>query len=185
MDSIPKVIDGYVEKITAMFEGKIDFEGQRKADKLNNWILSLTTVVALIAGYVLQSMLLTFGIYGAGFLTALLVVVPPWPCYNKHPVSWLPSLKKQGKNRKFREILHSEYVTGKPLCHINNAIEFTAVHRANSPEKHHSGLTRLGLKKQLGKCQNRIDDPKNLHSTLDQALGKTRDVEKPVETTIN
>jgi hypothetical protein len=37
----------------------------------------------------------------------------------------------------------------------------------------------------LGKCQNRIDDPKNLHSTLDQALGKTRDVEKPVETTIN
>jgi hypothetical protein len=44
MDSIPKVIDGYVEKITSMFEGKIDFEGQRKADKLNNWILSLTTV---------------------------------------------------------------------------------------------------------------------------------------------
>ena len=97
MDALSKAIDGYVDQLKATFEGKIDFEGQRKADQLNNLILSLTTVIALVAGYALQSMLLTFGIYGAGFLTALLVVVPPWPCYNKNPVNWLPSSKKQGK----------------------------------------------------------------------------------------
>jgi hypothetical protein len=44
MDALSKVIDGYVDQLKATFEGKIDFEGQRKADQLNNLILSLTTV---------------------------------------------------------------------------------------------------------------------------------------------
>lgn len=100
MDALTKIIDDYVDKLKAKFEGKIDFEGQKRADRFNSYILISSTVIALIAGYVLQSMILTFGIYGAGVLASCLVVVPPWPMYNQHPVTWLPSLKQQGKVKK-------------------------------------------------------------------------------------
>ncbi|MBW0477978.1 hypothetical protein O181_017693 [Austropuccinia psidii MF-1] len=97
MDELSKIIDGYVDRLKASLEGKIDFEGQRKVERLNQIILSVTAALAFVVGYLAQSMLLTYGVFGAGFLTALLVIVPPWPVYNRHPVAWLPSLKATGK----------------------------------------------------------------------------------------
>ncbi|KAG0140165.1 hypothetical protein CROQUDRAFT_665564, partial [Cronartium quercuum f. sp. fusiforme G11] len=86
-------IDGWVDALKAKLEGKIDFEGQRAAEKYNQIILSIGTFIAFVVGYILQSMVATFSIYAAGLVIALVVVVPPWPCYNKHPVAWLPKLK--------------------------------------------------------------------------------------------
>ncbi|KAH9824689.1 microsomal signal peptidase 12 kDa subunit-domain-containing protein [Melampsora americana] len=90
MDSLSKKIDEYVDKIKAQFEGKIDLEGQRLAEKWNQIIILSSAIIAFLVGYFSQSMMLTFGIYGVGVFISLLVVVPPWPCYNKNPIKWLP-----------------------------------------------------------------------------------------------
>ena len=49
--------------------------------------------VALVGGYLQRDIYLTLWIgLGGAFLT-MLVVVPPWPAYNKNPQLWLPSGK--------------------------------------------------------------------------------------------
>ncbi|EGG04187.1 uncharacterized protein MELLADRAFT_108689 [Melampsora larici-populina 98AG31] len=90
MDSLTKTIDGYVDQLKSKLEGKIDFEGQRLAEKWNQIIILSFAVIAFGLGYIGQSMMITFGVYAVGVVIALLVVVPPWPCYNRNPVKWLP-----------------------------------------------------------------------------------------------
>ncbi|CAH7667580.1 microsomal signal peptidase 12 kDa subunit-domain-containing protein [Phakopsora pachyrhizi] len=100
MDSITKKIDCVVDSVKAKLEGTIDFEGQRKAEYWNQVILISTTIVSFVVGYILQSMQVTFAIYGVGLLVCLLVVVPPWPCYRKNPIQWLPSIKSKKVDKK-------------------------------------------------------------------------------------
>lgn len=46
-------------------------------------------VVAFIAGFVSRDVYLTLWVGLAGTLLMALVVIPPWPVYNKHPEKWL------------------------------------------------------------------------------------------------
>ncbi|KAK9721293.1 hypothetical protein K7432_003520 [Basidiobolus ranarum] len=77
-----------------MFEGRIDFSGQKLADQLYQSVLVISAVVAFIAGYLSQSHIIMLEVFGAGILLTLLLVVPPWPMYNKNPLNWLPAVKK-------------------------------------------------------------------------------------------
>lgn len=54
-------------------------------------LMRLIKVVALIAGYIQQDIFLTMWIALAGTLTAMFLVVPPWPVFNRHPQPWLGS----------------------------------------------------------------------------------------------
>ncbi|CAD6947044.1 unnamed protein product [Tilletia controversa] len=80
MDQIQKIIDG-----------KIDFQGQRLADRIAQETIALFTLVAVVAGYLTASLETTLLIYALGVVLALTASVPPWPMYNKYPVQWLPN----------------------------------------------------------------------------------------------
>ncbi|KAI9813754.1 MAG: hypothetical protein M1827_003544 [Pycnora praestabilis] len=83
--------DQMLEKIQEVFEGQIDFEGQRQADFLTTGLLATAGAIAFIVGYTLQNIYLSLYIGLGGTALTFLVVVPPWPYFNKTPVNWLPA----------------------------------------------------------------------------------------------
>lgn len=52
--------------------------------------LTSMQVVAFVVGCVLQNIHLTLYTGLVGTALTFLVVVPPWPFFNRHPVKWLP-----------------------------------------------------------------------------------------------
>lgn len=72
-----------------IIECTIDFDGQRLADQITYILLIVTGVASFIAGYALQSLETLLIIFAGGLALTLLVVVPPWPMYNKHPQPWI------------------------------------------------------------------------------------------------
>lgn len=48
-----------------------------------------TQALAFIIGFFLQDIKLALYIGLAGTALTFLVVVPPWPFFNRHPVAWL------------------------------------------------------------------------------------------------
>lgn len=49
-----------------------------------------TQLTSFNVGYIAQDIVLAVKIGLAGTLLTFLVVVPPWPFFNKNPVKWLP-----------------------------------------------------------------------------------------------
>jgi len=86
-------MEAVLDPIRDLVEGSIDFEGQRIAEIFSTVLLTLTSVIALVTGYMAQDIYLTLGIGLAGVVLTMLVVVPPWPAFNEHPEPWLPSGK--------------------------------------------------------------------------------------------
>ncbi|KAF2095150.1 microsomal signal peptidase 12 kDa subunit [Rhizodiscina lignyota] len=80
-----------LEKARDYFEGQIDFEGQRLAENLNVGILVAIGAISFLAGYITQDIALTLWIGLAGTALTFLVVVPPWPFFNRNAVQWLPA----------------------------------------------------------------------------------------------
>ncbi|KZP22934.1 microsomal signal peptidase [Athelia psychrophila] len=80
------------------FEGKIDFVGQKTVDDISRIALIVITVVSFIVGFALQSLSVTFAIFGGSSLVLILLLLPPWPMFNQHPVKWLPVIEtKKGQ----------------------------------------------------------------------------------------
>ncbi|KAJ9211555.1 hypothetical protein DTO166G4_6835 [Paecilomyces variotii] len=82
-------MDDILAPLQNALEGQIDFHGQRLAEILSTVLLILSGVVAFIAGFVSRDVYLTLWVGLAGTLLTALVVIPPWPVYNKHPEKWL------------------------------------------------------------------------------------------------
>ncbi|KAI8930307.1 microsomal signal peptidase 12 kDa subunit-domain-containing protein [Entophlyctis helioformis] len=77
--------------VTAILQsGKIDFQGQRLADRLGHSLLFITGVLGFIAAFLTQSLSTALYVDLAGLVVVLLLCVPPWPMYNSHPVEWQP-----------------------------------------------------------------------------------------------
>lgn len=61
---------------------------------VNTIAIQLLTVsaqaIAFIVGYVLQDIKLALYIALGGAAIVFVLVVPPWPFFNRHPVKWLP-----------------------------------------------------------------------------------------------
>ncbi|KAF2087550.1 SPC12-domain-containing protein [Saccharata proteae CBS 121410] len=85
--------DELLEKARDVFEGQIDFDGQRLAELLTTALLTTAGIVAFLTGYFTQDIALTLWIGLAGAVLTFVVVVPPWPFFNKNPVTWLPALQ--------------------------------------------------------------------------------------------
>ncbi|KAI0331532.1 microsomal signal peptidase subunit [Cubamyces sp. BRFM 1775] len=77
--------------IQKLLEGKIDFEGQKLVERIARDTLVAATLVSFIAGFALQSLRVTFGLFALFVVLLSIVVIPPWPMYNRHPVKWLPA----------------------------------------------------------------------------------------------
>jgi len=80
-----------MDALAQLFEGKIDFQGQKLADRISKAIAVVTTALAFLVGFFAQSIVLTCEIFAVGTLLIFLVVVPPWSFFNQHPVQWLPA----------------------------------------------------------------------------------------------
>ncbi|EFN59936.1 hypothetical protein CHLNCDRAFT_15382, partial [Chlorella variabilis] len=68
----------------------MDFAGQKLAETLAMFIVSLFSVIGFIYGYLQQDFRGMMSLFGGGVLLAFVVGVPDWPVYNKHPVKFLP-----------------------------------------------------------------------------------------------
>lgn len=71
-----------------IFEGKIDFIGQKRVDSISRIWLAASTVVSFVVGFALQSLRATMGAFALSTLLLFVMAVPPWPVYNRHPVEW-------------------------------------------------------------------------------------------------
>ncbi|KJE90350.1 hypothetical protein CAOG_008536 [Capsaspora owczarzaki ATCC 30864] len=71
----------------------IDYHGQKLAEDLFTWILSGSAVIAFAVGWMLQDFMMTLYLSAAAAAFCVLLVVPPWPFYRRHPVTFLPPLK--------------------------------------------------------------------------------------------
>ncbi|KAF2404343.1 microsomal signal peptidase 12 kDa subunit [Trichodelitschia bisporula] len=85
-----------LDKVRDAVEAQIDFDGQRLAELLYTVLLIASGVVAFIYGYATENVYNCLYAGLAGTALTFLVVVPPWPFFNKHPVTWLPSNKLSG-----------------------------------------------------------------------------------------
>ncbi|KAL4806004.1 microsomal signal peptidase 12 kDa subunit-domain-containing protein [Aspergillus unguis] len=82
-------MDDILAPIQDAFEGQIDFHGQKITEILSTALLIVSGVIAFLVGYIFQDMHLTLWTGVAGTLVTGLVVIPPWPVYNKNPEKWL------------------------------------------------------------------------------------------------
>ncbi|KAF8579142.1 microsomal signal peptidase [Ramaria rubella] len=85
-------------QLQQLFEGKIDFEGQKLVDQITRYVLISSTIFSFLAGVISQSLRISFGVFSFGTLLLVLIVVPPWPLFNRHPVKWLPVREESKKS---------------------------------------------------------------------------------------
>ncbi|KAF2155211.1 microsomal signal peptidase 12kDa subunit [Myriangium duriaei CBS 260.36] len=85
-----------LDKAREVYEGEIDFEGQRLAEGLSTYLLSIVGVLCFLVGYVTNNITYTLWVGLGGTALTFVVIVPPWPFFNKHPVQWLPARKSRG-----------------------------------------------------------------------------------------
>ncbi|KAI0370729.1 microsomal signal peptidase subunit [Pilatotrama ljubarskyi] len=78
------------EYLQRLVDGKIDFEGQKLVERIARDALIAATTVSFIAGFAVQSLRVTFGLFALFVVVLSIVAIPPWPMYNRHPVTWLP-----------------------------------------------------------------------------------------------
>ncbi|GAB7343783.1 hypothetical protein MBLNU457_1757t1 [Dothideomycetes sp. NU457] len=86
-------MDALLEQARSVYEGQIDFEGQRFAEFLCNLLLTSVGFFAFIIGFITQNITYTLWTGLGGTAITFLVVVPPWPFFNSNPVRWLPAKK--------------------------------------------------------------------------------------------
>ncbi|KAI9227458.1 MAG: microsomal signal peptidase 12kDa subunit [Piptocephalis tieghemiana] len=79
--------------MNAIFEGSVDFEGQRVSQRIAELLILVGTVLSYTVGYSTSSVFNSFIAFGGTIVLAALICVPPWPAYNKHPVKFLAPLK--------------------------------------------------------------------------------------------
>ncbi|XP_064642510.1 signal peptidase complex subunit 1-like [Lineus longissimus] len=84
MDILMKLVPDRIKNLPT----HMDFEGQKKAERLFQFIIVLFAVVGLVWGYMCQQFSQTVYILGAGFLLSCLLTLPPWPMYRVNPIQW-------------------------------------------------------------------------------------------------
>ncbi|PYI26804.1 hypothetical protein BP00DRAFT_498486 [Aspergillus indologenus CBS 114.80] len=112
-------MDNLLSPIQDALEGQIDYQGQHMAELLSTVLLIISGVstsmldppmslflflaisvpwaaykyfrkaIAFLVGYIQQDIHLTLWVGLAGTAATGLVVIPPWPMYNKRPEKWL------------------------------------------------------------------------------------------------
>ncbi|KAI8954611.1 microsomal signal peptidase 12 kDa subunit-domain-containing protein [Xylaria longipes] len=82
--------DQLLEQVRDVVDGQIDFQGQKLAEILATVLLSIVGAISFLVGFFLQDIALALKIGLGGTALTFLVIVPPWPFFNQHPVKWLP-----------------------------------------------------------------------------------------------
>jgi len=90
--SIPPI--GRANDYIQSLETHMDYEGQRKAEKIYQIIITLFGVVGFLWGFYIQKLSATVYIVLGGFALSCLIVLPPWPIFRTKPLQWQPATVK-------------------------------------------------------------------------------------------
>ncbi|KAG8181620.1 hypothetical protein JTE90_015265 [Oedothorax gibbosus] len=80
-------MSGLIKKIKDL-PVHMDFDGQKKAERIFQTILFVFAGTGLLIGYYFQQFSYTVYILGAGFLLSCLLTLPPWPMFRRKPLQW-------------------------------------------------------------------------------------------------
>ena len=66
----------------------VDFEGQKFVETFTVSVVSSTSLVGFILGYLLQDYDLMRNVIFAGILVSVVVALPSWPFLKRNPIEW-------------------------------------------------------------------------------------------------
>ncbi|CAJ1969326.1 unnamed protein product [Cylindrotheca closterium] len=70
----------------------MDYQGQRLAELIFYWIILSFGAVGWVIGFFRQDFMVVFQFWLVGVAISVVLCVPDWPFYNRHPVKWLESV---------------------------------------------------------------------------------------------
>mmetsp|Transcript_11702 Transcript_11702/g.22431 ORF Transcript_11702/g.22431 Transcript_11702/m.22431 type:complete len:82 (+) Transcript_11702:119-364(+) len=70
----------------------MDFEGQKLAEIIFHILIISFGAVGWVIGYFQQDFTVVFQAWLVGLVLSVIICVPDWPFYNRHPVKWLESV---------------------------------------------------------------------------------------------
>ena len=87
----------------------VDFEGQEFVETFTVSVVSSTSLVGFILGYLLQDYDLMRNVIFAGILVSVVVALPSWPFLKRNPIEWReiddehPSAKEEEEEEEDEE----------------------------------------------------------------------------------
>lgn len=76
-------------QLSAYIEFPIDFEGQKKVDRLIPYLVYSVAFLSVLVGIFTGNIIYSLPAAVAGIAVVFLAVLPPWSRYNQNPVLWL------------------------------------------------------------------------------------------------
>lgn len=83
-----------ISQYTDFLVGSIDFNGQARAETIYKQLLHFFSVASFMLGFVYQNMLLGVTVFAVGIILTFIIVVPPYPFYNKNNLKFLDPKNK-------------------------------------------------------------------------------------------
>lgn len=87
----------------AQMINNMDYQGQKLSENLFYYIILLFGIVGWIYGYILQDFTYVFYSWSVGVGISLVLCVPDWPIYNRHPIKWLESIPDRSEEEETKE----------------------------------------------------------------------------------
>jgi len=88
----------FIKRIVDYFKSipvHMDFEGQRKAERLYQVIIALFGAVGFVYGFILEQFSQTVLFVFIGSAISCLLILPPWPWFRKNSIAWQKPVKKE------------------------------------------------------------------------------------------
>jgi signal peptidase complex subunit 1 len=83
-----------------MGKGGMDYPGQKLSEQIYIYLIPAFGSVAWVFGYFAQDFKITFAGWLVGLVLAMLICVPDWPIFNRHPTPWLEEIPTSKKNEQ-------------------------------------------------------------------------------------
>ncbi|CEF67623.1 Target SNARE coiled-coil domain and Microsomal signal peptidase 12kDa subunit family-containing protein [Strongyloides ratti] len=96
MDSVIALLPSWM----TCFSTHMDFHGQQKAERIYEVVIVTSAVVGFLIGFFTQQISHMVISIGIGFVLSCIIILPPWPCFRRHPVQWLPNVEPPKKEEE-------------------------------------------------------------------------------------
>uniref|UniRef100_A0AAF5I1I9 Signal peptidase complex subunit 1 n=2 Tax=Strongyloides stercoralis TaxID=6248 RepID=A0AAF5I1I9_STRER len=93
MDSVIAILPSWM----TCFSTHMDFHGQQKAERIYEVIIITSAIIGFFIGFFTQQISNMVISIGVGFALSCIIILPPWPCFRRHPVQWLPNVVPEKK----------------------------------------------------------------------------------------
>mmetsp|Transcript_8774 Transcript_8774/g.12835 ORF Transcript_8774/g.12835 Transcript_8774/m.12835 type:complete len:80 (-) Transcript_8774:237-476(-) len=78
----------------------MDYEGQKLSEIIFYIVICTCGGIGWIYGYFQQDFTFCFYAWAVGVAISVILCVPDWPFYNRHPVKWLESVPDRRPKKK-------------------------------------------------------------------------------------